>query len=102
HVVMRQTSQTAAFYGLHDRGVLAPGYRADINVIDLDRLTLAAPRMAYDLPAGGRRLVQRASGYRYTVCAGEITLIDGQPTGAMPGRLIRGPRPPVQPTSTVG
>jgi N-acyl-D-amino-acid deacylase len=92
HVVMRQTSQTAAFYGLHDRGVLAPGYRADVNLIDYDRLRLPPPRMVWDLPAGGRRLVQRAEGYDRTWCAGRCIMIDGQPTGELPGRLVRGPQ----------
>ena len=71
-------------------GVLAPGYRADINVIDYQRLTLHAPQVAYDLPAGGRRLIQRASGYSATIVAGQVTYRDGEPTGALPGRLLRG------------
>jgi N-acyl-D-aspartate/D-glutamate deacylase len=75
---------------LNDRGLIAPGYRADLNVIDYDRLTLHAPQVAYDLPAGGRRLVQRASGYVATIVAGEITYRTGEPTGALPGRLVRG------------
>lgn len=92
HVVRRQTSETAAFYGLHDRGVLAPGYRADVNLIDYDALRLRAPKMLWDLPAGGRRLVQRADGYVATLKSGEVIVRDGQPTGALPGRLLRGPQ----------
>ena len=91
-VVSRQTRETAAFYGLHDRGIIAPGYRADLNLIDLAGLALDPPEIAFDLPAGGRRLIQRARGYRATLCAGEVTFRDGEPTGALPGRLVRGGR----------
>jgi N-acyl-D-aspartate/D-glutamate deacylase len=91
--VKRQTSDTAKFYGLHDRGVLAPGMKADVNVIDLDGLRLHPPEMVFDLPAGGRRLVQRVDGYKFTVVGGEVTFEDGKQTGAMPGKLIRGPQP---------
>ena len=66
---------------------------ADVNVIDFDNLTLRAPEMAYDLPAGGRRLIQRAEGYRVTIKRGEVIYRDGEATGAMPGQLIRGPQP---------
>ena len=86
-----QTSDTAEFYGLGDRGVLAPGMKADVNVIDLDALKLHAPQMVFDLPAGGRRLIQRAEGYRFTILSGEVTFQDGVPTEAMPGKLIRRP-----------
>lgn len=89
-VVRRQCRDTAEAVGLLDRGLIAPGYRADLNVIDYDRLTLHTPEVAYDLPAGGRRLIQRASGYKATVVAGQIIARDGEPTGARPGRLIRG------------
>ncbi|MBL7501218.1 amidohydrolase family protein [Frankia sp. CNm7] len=92
YVVKKQTADTAALFGLGDRGVLAPGKRADLNVVDLDRLTLHTPRMAYDLPAGGRRLVQDASGYDVTMVAGLVTRRHGVDTGARPGRLIRGAR----------
>jgi len=92
-VVKRQTADTAALYGLNDRGVLRPGFKADVNVIDLDALRLHAPEMVFDLPAGGRRLIQRADGYRHTIVSGEPTFEDGEPTGAMPGRLVRGPQP---------
>jgi N-acyl-D-amino-acid deacylase len=91
-VVSRQSRETAAFYGLRDRGVIAPGFRADLNLIDLDALALEPPSVAYDLPAGGRRLIQKARGYRATLCAGEVTFRDGEATGALPGRLVRGPR----------
>jgi N-acyl-D-amino-acid deacylase len=93
-VVKRQTADTAKLYGLNDRGTLKPGLKADVNAIDLDGLRLHAPEMVFDLPAGGRRLVQRVDGYKHTVVSGKVTYQDGQPTGAMPGRLIRGPQPP--------
>ena len=89
-VVRMQTRDTARTVGLYDRGLIAPGYRADLNVIDYDGLTLHAPQVAYDLPAGGRRLIQRASGYVATIVAGQVTYRDGEPTGALPGRLLRG------------
>ena len=87
-----QTQKTATFYGMDDRGVLAPGMKADVNVIDFDNLTIRAPEMIYDLPAGGRRLVQEIEGYRYTIVSGEVTRRNGEDTGARPGRLIRGAR----------
>jgi N-acyl-D-amino-acid deacylase len=90
--VRLQTSDTAKLYGLGDRGVLAPGMKADVNVIDLDALKLHAPQMVFDLPAGGRRLIQRAEGYKFTILSGEVTFQDGVPTEAMPGKLIRGPQ----------
>ena len=89
-MIRMQTRDTAEAVGLHDRGLIAPGYRADLNVIDYDALTLGAPGVAYDLPAGGRRLVQRAQGYVATLVAGTVTYRDGEPTGALPGRLLRG------------
>jgi N-acyl-D-amino-acid deacylase len=91
-VVHRMTQDTARLYGLHDRGVVAPGFKADLNLIDLDNLRLLPPRMAFDLPGGGRRLLQRSEGYRATVVAGEVIMEDGEPTGAEPGRLLRGPQ----------
>jgi N-acyl-D-amino-acid deacylase len=91
-VVRLQTANTAAVWGLGDRGTLEPGKRADLNVIDLDGLRLGAPEMVHDLPAGGRRLIQRAAGYCATVVAGEVTFEDGERTSALPGRLVRGPR----------
>ena len=92
-LVHKQTQATAETVGLLDRGVLAPGYRGDVNVIDFDRLGLHAPEIHYDLPAGGRRLLQRADGYVHTFVAGTEIRADGESTGATPGRLIRGAQP---------
>jgi N-acyl-D-aspartate/D-glutamate deacylase len=92
HVVHRQTRQTATLYGLGDRGLVAPGLRADLNLIDLDHLGFDVPRMAFDLPAGGRRLVQRGRGYLASFVAGVQTVDHDEPTGELPGRLVRGPR----------
>ena len=91
-VVAMQTSRTAALYGFDDRGVVAPGLRADLNVIDLDGLRLSPPEMVHDLPAGGRRLIQRATGFAATICAGEPVRLDDESTGARPGRLVRSAR----------
>lgn len=88
-VVKRQTSDTARVYGLHDRGVLQAGRKADLNLIDPDALRLHCPEMVYDLPAGGRRLVQRADGYLATVVNGQPIYEHGQATGALPGKLLR-------------
>ncbi len=85
-----QSRDTARAVGLYDRGILAPGYRADLNVIDYDNLTLHGPEVAYDLPAGGKRLLQRASGYEATIVAGQVTYRNGEATDALPGRLLRG------------
>ena len=89
-VIQRQCAGTAEAMGLHDRGRIEPGLRADLNVIDYDRLKVLPPEVAYDLPAGGRRLIQKAEGYVATIVGGEITYRDGEPTGALPGRLVRG------------
>jgi N-acyl-D-aspartate/D-glutamate deacylase len=89
-VIRMQTRDTARTVGLNDRGLIAPGFRADINVIDHGGLTLHAPGVAYDLPAGGRRLIQKASGYKATLVAGQVTYRDGEATEALPGRLVRG------------
>lgn len=89
-LVKKQAADTAHFVGLVDRGVLAPGYRADINVIDFDRLSVAPPEVHSDLPAGGSRLMQRANGYLFTIVSGEAIFEDGVATGALPGRLVRG------------
>jgi N-acyl-D-aspartate/D-glutamate deacylase len=89
-MVKAQTRDTAETVGLYDRGLILPGYRADLNVIDYGRLKLKSPEVAHDLPAGGRRLIQRAEGYVATLVAGEITYRDGEPTDALPGRLLRG------------
>ena len=88
--VAAQTSSTAALYGLHDRGTIVPGMKADLNVIDFDALQLHEPKMVHDLPAGGRRLIQEISGYRYTIVSGVVTYQDGTPTGKLPGKLVRG------------
>ena len=87
--VRLQTANTARVYGLTDRGTLEVGKKADLNLIDLDALHLHAPRMVFDLPASGRRLVQRADGYRATVVSGTVTYENGEATGARPGRLVR-------------
>jgi len=91
-VVRKMTSETASLYGLGDRGVVAPGMRADLNVIDHAGLQLHAPEMAYDLPGDARRFIQKADGYVATILAGEVTLEHGNDTGARPGQLIRGAR----------
>ena len=91
-IVQRQTRQTAELYGLGDRGLVAPGLRADLNLIDYDRLTFGPPRMAYDLPGGARRLVQKANGYVATFVNGIQTVDNDEFTGELPGRLVRGPR----------
>src|SRR5262249_8105665 len=83
------THEPAARDGLHDRGVLRPGCKADLNLIDLDRLRLRLPEAAFDLPTGARRLVQRADGYAATLVSGEVVMRDGAPTGRRPGRVIR-------------
>ncbi len=89
-VVHKLTQDSARVYGLADRGVIAPGYKADLNVIDYELLHLEKPEMVYDLPANGKRLVQKAKGYRMTINSGEITYENGVHTGALPGKLIRG------------
>ena len=91
-LVAKQTRETAAIYGLDDRGLLAPGMKADVNVIDFDGMYLHAPEMVYDLPANGRRLIQRVDGYDVTICSGEVIYEAGVATGALPGKLIRGPQ----------
>ena len=89
-VIKKQTHDSARLFGLEDRGVLAPGYKADVNLIDFDRLQLALPELVFDLPGGARRLIQKATGYTATVVAGEVTFEQGEPTGARPGKLVRG------------
>ena len=88
-VIKMQTSETASLLGINDRGIIEEGYKADINVIDYEGLTLHEPEIINDLPAGGRRLVQKASGYDYTIVSGEIAFIKGEATGELNGRLIR-------------
>ena len=92
HLIHVMTKRCAEMMGLHDRGLVAPGYRADLNVIDLDNLALELPRVVRDLPAGGRRLMQDARGYIATIVAGVVVSAHGQHTGALPGRLVRGPQ----------
>jgi len=91
-VVAMQTRDTAKLYGLNDRGMVAPGLKADLNLIDLEALRILPPEMVFDLPADGRRLIQRAEGYRATIVSGVVTFEDGVATGEMPGRLVRGPQ----------
>ena len=90
HLVRKQTAATAQSYGLHDRGQLQPGFRADINVVDFDALQVTRPEIVYDLPAGGKRLVQGAEGYLHTFVSGVEVRSMGEFTGARPGRLLRG------------
>ncbi len=89
-VVAAQSRKTALSVGLSDRGLLASGYKADVNVIDYDRLHLHPPKAHYDLPVGGRRLLQQVDGYDATIVSGIITRRDGHATGQRPGKLIRG------------
>lgn len=89
-LVKWQTQDTAAMVGLNDRGILRPGFKADINIIDFEGLKLHAPTIVYDLPAGGRRLGQAAEGFRATIVSGVVTYQDGAATGKLPGKLIRG------------
>jgi len=93
-VVKLLSCDTARAVGLEDRGLIAPGYKADLNLFDLDRLHLHAPEVAHDLPSGGRRLVQRADGYTATIVSGAVVYRGGVPTGLLPGRLVRGPQAP--------
>ena len=88
-LVRKQTRDSAFAYGLRDRGVLAEGYKADINIIDFDRLRVLQPEVVYDLPAGGKRLVQRAEGYRHIFVSGKETVRDDEHTGELPGKLLR-------------
>jgi len=90
--VAKITSATADLYGLGDRGRLLPGKKADFNVIDFDRLQLRRPELVHDLPAGAKRLIQKADGYVATINAGEVVMSEGEDTGARPGRLLRGAR----------
>ncbi|MEZ5693823.1 MAG: D-aminoacylase [Altererythrobacter sp.] len=90
--IKRQCNDTARLYGLEDRGIIAPGYLADLNIIDMARLKLGKPWLAFDLPAGGKRLLQKADGYVATIKNGAVTFRDGKWTGETPGGLIRGPQ----------
>ncbi len=88
--IRMQTRETAELYGFYDRGLIAPGMRADLNLINFDELALLAPEMVADLPAAGKRLIQRATGYEATLSAGAVTFENGEATGQLPGRLVRG------------
>jgi N-acyl-D-aspartate/D-glutamate deacylase len=88
-LVKRQTSETADFFGLSDRGRLSPGLRADVNLIDFDAVRLHKPVLVHDMPANGRRFIQKVEGYRATLCAGTPIFENGQHTGALPGKLVR-------------
>jgi N-acyl-D-aspartate/D-glutamate deacylase len=92
YAIQRQCRDTARVYGLNDRGVIETGYLADLNVIDLDAIKLGEPWVAADLPAGGKRLLQKADGYVATIKSGVVTFADGQMQGPTPGGLIRGPQ----------
>lgn len=92
-VVHQISRRPAAHVGWRDRGLVAPGYLADLNVIDFSALACSPPRIAADLPAGGRRLLQDATGYRFTIKRGTVISVDGEPTGELPGHLLRGTRP---------
>lgn len=92
YAVRKQCRDTAALFGLTDRGTVEVGKKADLNVIDFEALRLLPARMAYDLPAGGSRLMQGASGYDATIVSGTVTRRFGRDTGARPGRLVRGAR----------
>ena len=89
-LIKRQTHDAAQFIGLHDRGVIKPGMKADVNVLDVEKLGMPAPRLKHDLPANGKRLLQAASGYRATIVTGQVTQRKGEATGQLPGRLLRG------------
>jgi N-acyl-D-amino-acid deacylase len=99
-MVKIQTHDTATLYGLDDRGVIAPDMKADLNLIDLEALHLHAPEMVYDLPKSGRRIIQKVDGYLKTIVNGEVTYDNGVATGALPGKLIRGPQSPETSVST--
>ena len=90
YAVRKLTYEPSYAVGLHDRGLIRPGYKADLNVIDMERLHLYAPHVVYNLPTGGRRLQQRADGYDATIVSGVVTYRNGRSTGALPGRLVRG------------
>jgi N-acyl-D-aspartate/D-glutamate deacylase len=91
-LVRRLTSDTAQAAGLNDRGILRPGLKADVNIIDWEKLGAGAPYVVNDLPAGGKRLLQKVTGYDATIVSGRVTFRDGQPTGTLPGQLVRGPQ----------
>ena len=92
-IVQKQTRDTARLYGMYDRGVVAAGYKADLNVIDYDRLRVRQPEIVHDLPGGAKRLIQRADGYVATIVSGQVVMREGEPTQARPGRVVRGEQP---------
>ena len=92
YLVKRQTADTARAVGLMDRGVIATGKKGDLNIIDFDRLQVQAPKMAFDLPAGGKRLLQGANGYDATIVSGQVAYRGGEATSALAGKLVRGPQ----------
>jgi N-acyl-D-aspartate/D-glutamate deacylase len=96
-MVQRLTSDAARTIGLYDRGVLAPGYKADVNVIDYDHLSIGPLEVVYDLPAGGKRLIQRIGGYDATILSGVVVTEHGKATGTLPGKLVRGAQPSPEP-----
>ncbi len=98
HAIKRQSRDTALLYGLEDRGLLAEGYLADINIIDMEKIRLGHPWLAFDLPAGGKRLLQKADGYVATIKSGEVTFRNGEMQGPTPGGVIRGPQASPQST----
>ncbi len=89
-IVRKQTRDTARLFGMYDRGVVAKGYKADLNVIDYDRLRVRQPQIVHDLPGGAKRLIQKADGYVATIVSGQVVMRDGEPTSARPGRVVRG------------
>jgi N-acyl-D-aspartate/D-glutamate deacylase len=89
-VIHQLTRRPAKHFGWLDRGIVTPGLLADLNIIDFKDLACSAPHIVTDLPAGGRRLLQSATGYRYTIKRGEVTFEDGEATGLLPGTLLRG------------
>jgi N-acyl-D-aspartate/D-glutamate deacylase len=92
YIVRKQTMDTARSVGMTDRGVLKPGYKADINLIDYKNLRLNTPQYLYDLPGGAGRLVQTATGYKNTIVSGQVVMTDGKDSGARPGGVVRGGR----------
>jgi len=91
-LIRRPTSDTASAAGLNDRGVIAPGKKGDLNILDWDKVAFGRPYVTYDLPTGGRRLLQKADGYAATIVFGAVTYRDGVATGALPGKMVRGQR----------
>ena len=93
-LISRMTGAPAAKLGLYDRGILGPGYKADINIIDHDRLKIGYPYMVNDLPMGAKRLLQKADGYEATIVSGVPIYREGEATNELPGKLVRGAQPP--------